>query len=65
MNIEGEYGKTITKTYDNPHYVNLKQKLVDTIEIDIRDDTGKPIPFVTGRVIVKLHFRRKRPSYFN
>ena len=54
VNVEGRYGNTVTKTYVNPHYVPLKQKLVDTIEIDIRDDTGQPIPFITGKVIVKL-----------
>ena len=64
VTVDGKYGKTITKTYDNPHYVNLKHKLVDTIEIDIRDDTGRLIPFVAGKVIVKVHFRRKRSSYF-
>ena len=65
INVDGQYGETVTKIYDSPHYMPLKHKLMDMIEIDIRDDTGKPIPFVTGRVIVKLHFRRKRPSYFN
>lgn len=65
VNIEGEYGDTVTKTYVSPHYVPLKQKLVSTIEIDIRDDTGQHIPFIGGKVIVKLHFRKQRSSYFN
>ncbi len=65
VNVEGESGETITKVYDSPHYVPLKQKLVDMIEMDIRDDTGRPIPFVSGKVIVKLHFRKRRSSYFN
>ena len=56
VNVEGKHGDVITKTYDSPHYSSLKQTLVDTIEIDIRDDTGRPIPFITGKVIVKLHF---------
>ena len=61
VNVDGSYGETVTKIYDSPHYMPLKHKLVDMIEIDIRDDTGKAIPFVSGRVIVKLHFRRKPP----
>ena len=65
VNVEGNPGEIINKTYDSPHYISLKQKLVDTIEIDIRGDTGQPIPFVSGKVIVKLHFRKRRSSYFN
>ena len=65
VNVDGQYGETVTKIYDSPHYMPLKHKLVHMIEIDIRDSTGQPIPFVSGRVIVKLHFRRKRSSYFN
>ena len=64
VNVDGQYGETVTKIYDSPHYMPLKHKLVHMIEIDIRDSTGQPIPFVSGRVIVKLHFRRKRSSYF-
>ena len=65
VNVDGQYGETVTNIYDSPHYMPLKHKLVPMIEIDIRDGTGQPIPFVSGRVIVKLHFRRKRSSYFN
>ena len=65
VNVEGNPGETITKLYDSPHYIPLKQKLVDTIEMDIRDDTGRAIPFVSGKVIVKLHFRKRHSAYFN
>ena len=65
VNVEGKPGETTTKLYDSPHYIPLKQKLIDTIEMDIRDDTGRAIPFVSGKLIVKLHFRKRRSSYFN
>ena len=64
VNVDGEYGQTVTKTFVAPHYVPLKQKAVNTIEIDIRDDTGRFIPFMDGKVVAKLHFRRRRSSYF-
>ena len=64
VNVEGKPGETITKLYDSPHYVPIKQKLIGTVEIDIRDGSGQVIPFVTGTVIVKLHFRKRRSSYF-
>ena len=64
VNVDGQYGENEAKIYDSPHYMPLKHKLVHMIEIDIRDSPGKPILFLSGTVIVKLHFRRKRSSYF-
>ena len=46
VNVEGTPGETITKLYDSPHYIPIKQTLIGTIEMDIRDDTGRAIPFV-------------------
>ncbi len=65
VSVEGEYGDIITKTYDSPHYVPLKQKFLNTVNINIRDDVGHYIPFIGGKVIVKLHFRKRRATYFN
>ena len=65
VSVEGEYGDIVTKTYDSPHYVPLKQRFMSTIHIDIRDDVGHFIQFIGGKVIVKLHFRKRRSTYFN
>ena len=48
---------------DNPHYVPVSKRNTQTVEIHIRDDTGHDIPFIAGKVIVKLHFRLKRPHF--
>ena len=61
--VHGDFGDTNNIEYQNPHYYPLRQSVIDTIEIDIRDDTGKKVSFERGRVIVKLHFRQKRSSY--
>ena len=47
---------------DNKAYRELQKKIFDTLEIDIRDDKAQPIPFDSdsGKVMVKLHFRRRR-----
>ena len=37
---------------------------IDTLEINIRDDTGKPIQFEAGKVLVKLHFQPKNYGKF-
>jgi len=59
--VKGLDGTVITKTYQNPQYHSLRQKNFSTVEIDIRDDTGRPVPFEQGRVVATLHFRQRRP----
>ncbi len=61
--IEGEMGQVMTKTYEKIHYIPLQQKRFETIEIYIRDDTGKPIRFEWGKVVVTLCFRRRDLKY--
>ena len=34
-----------------------------SIVTEIRDDTGRPVPFERGKVTVTLHFRRAAPGY--
>jgi hypothetical protein len=63
VNISGKEGLTISRIYQNVQYLPIQRKQFDTIEIDIRDDTGEKVAFERGKVIVVLHFRRRRPSY--
>lgn len=49
-----------TYTFNKPHYIPISRSHVESIHIDLRDDQGKNVSFVTGKSIVKLHFRRKR-----
>ena len=49
----------IDKIYDSPHYVKVARNNIETIEIDIRSEFGKPIQFKNGQVVIKLHFRKK------
>ena len=64
VNITGKEGLTVNRIFQTVQYVPVQRKQFSTIEIDIRDDTGRPVPFQRGKVIVTLHFRRKRPTYF-
>ena len=57
--IKGKQGKTLIKEFQPLHYVPLQQRQFQEIEIMLRDDTGKPIPFERGKVVVTLHFRRR------
>ena len=60
--IEGHGGQMVTKTYQHIHYLPLLQKHFRTIEIDIRKDTGEPVPFELGKLVVTLHFRKQIPN---
>lgn len=58
INDQHKWGDVIHHDFDKPHFIPLQARNFDTIEIDIKDDTGKRIPFQIGRVVVKLVFRR-------
>lgn len=64
VQVSGSRGDMSHIQYDQPRYVPLQKKTFDSVEIDIRDDIGDPIPFDSGKLIVTLHFRRAKDSYF-
>ncbi len=51
------FGEYICESYTAPHYVPVKRSVINTIEIDIKSDTGEAIQFNSGKLMVKLHFR--------
>ena len=56
---KGQRGDYIIKSFSEPHYIPVNTDEVNTIEINIKDDTGEDVPFTLGKVICKLHFRQK------
>ncbi len=64
VNVRGSNGESIYRIYDKPLYVPLQKKNFESLEIDIRTDTGIPVPFEYGKVVVTLHFRLCKSSYF-
>jgi len=62
--ITGKHGDMVSKQFDHIHYVPLMTKVFGTVEVDIRDDTGRSVPFERGKVTVTLHFRRRKNSLF-
>ena len=55
-----KFGDTISVIYNNPLYVSLKTRILDTIEVELKDDMGELIPFIEGKTTINLHFRRRR-----
>ena len=53
-----KFGEQVELNYDQPHYIPLQTTSFDTIQVDVKDDTGDNIPFEFGRVIVKLKFKK-------
>jgi len=54
----------LRRTFDRPLYVPLRICDFDTIEINLRDEYGRPIPFGLGRSFVTLHFRQSKESNY-
>ena len=52
------FASTRIKHFSPAQYVGLRQTCFRTIEIDIRDELGKSIPFEFGTLTVTMHFRR-------
>ena len=62
--MQGKMGEVVAKTFTNIQYVTVQTKSFEDIEIILRDDTGKPVPFERGKVLVTLHFKQQSSSYF-
>jgi len=58
VGVDAKQGEIIRKTYDNPMYVPVRIKKFDTIEIDIKSNTGEHVPFQHSKSEVILHFRK-------
>jgi hypothetical protein len=53
--MEGRYAEMVTRDFDLVQYCHLVLRRFQTVEIDIRGDTGVKIPFERGPVVVTLH----------
>ena len=62
--ITGRNGEMVTTRFDHLHYTPIMHREFGTVETEIRDDTGQPVPFERGKVTVTLHFRRRRSGLF-
>ena len=62
--VTSKYGEIDCMQYDRPHFISLNQNDVQTIGINIRDDTGNFISLEGGRVLVTLVFRTKPAKFY-
>ena len=59
---QGKFGDVIAKTLTNIQYVPIRTKSFEVMEVLLRSDTGNPVPFERGKVVITLHFRQH--TYF-
>ena len=55
--ITGRHGEMVTTRFDHAQYIPVLSREFGSVETEIRDDTGRPVPFERGKVTVTLHFR--------
>lgn len=60
VKVKGNDGEVISSHYDRPHYMPVIRNNFQTIEIEIRLNSGSLVPFERGKVIVILHFRMRQ-----
>ena len=64
VNVKGKHGERVHQKFTMPIYIPLQKHHFDTVEINIMIDTGGPVPFVRGKSVVILHFRRAIHPFF-
>ena len=64
VTVKGEHGSYVSKNFERRHYVPQNKNIFDTISINIRDEAGDLVAFEHGKVIITLHFRRRKTQYF-
>ena len=53
----------VSASFSNPYYLPVMKREFDTIEIHLRSDEGQLIPFVSGKLNLRLHFRRVQNGF--
>ena len=57
--VKSRYADTTCVTYEQPQFVPLSRSNIQTVEINIRSNTGELVSFESVKSIVTLVFRRK------
>ena len=67
VDAAGNFGDLIHRLYTTPHYVPVSRTEFNTMEIDIKNEFERSVPFEFDKTIVTLHFRKAgiRTSYDN
>lgn len=63
VNIDAKnytYGANNIVHFTDPHYVPIVKSSFESVEIDLRNNTGQNLPFQFGSTCMKLHLRKEQ-----
>lgn len=60
VKVNGRNGEVISQHYDRPQYIPIMRHSLQTIDIELRLNSGGFVPFERGKVIIVLHFRMRQ-----
>ena len=60
VKVEGRDGEIISRHYDRPQYLPVARQSFQTVNVELRLNSGDFVPFERGKVIVVLHFRMRQ-----
>ena len=64
LQITGSHGEMVTAHFDHVQFIPVLNCEFGSVETEIRNDTGRPVPFERGKVTVTLHLRRCSSGLF-
>jgi hypothetical protein len=56
--VSGRTGQVVYHHFDSPIYLKVTRSVIQSIEVEIRQDTGALVEFSYGKVVLVLHFRK-------
>ena len=56
--VHGTHNEYVMESFYHLQYVPVILRNFQTIEIDLRNNIGQPMPFHSGEAIITLHFRK-------
>ena len=57
--VKGKPDEMVTETFLKIQYLPIQTQSFEDIQILLRTDTGEPVPFERGKVVITLHFRKE------
>lgn len=54
------FAQSCHREFNPPHYIEVNEKKIEKVSIDIRDMAGNYLPFQFGVLTIKLHFKQQK-----
>jgi len=58
--VEGADGQRVSKSFERPHYLPVSRGEFETIEVNIKRDTGESVPFCTTYLSAEESLKRSK-----